>query len=126
MISLEMAKQLKEAGLGWEPKIADFHWQEDESEMRIVQYTPEKNKELAKKCIWRPRLDQLLEEIEKRGYCVDIVQFRSMYECLLWEFDKKILNWVPLEELAHENSADTRENATAKVLLWILRGGQGD
>ena len=131
MISLKTARKLKEAGLKWEPQAGDmYHWESltDGWEMRTVQECEIVNAlyeiiELITEGEWlfAPRLDQMLAEIEKRG----------------WEWELGILTLndgrtymidVALEELIKTESeewksfvADSPEEATAQALLWILK-----
>lgn len=116
-ISLETARKLKEAGLKWEPQEGDAYITED----TIFGYEIYKGEAIDKdKCAQRPRLDQMLAEIEKLGY--------------EWELGILTLNDgrtymidVALEELIKTESeewksfvANSPEEATAQVLLWIL------
>lgn len=65
MLSLELAEKLSKAGLAWEQKFGDIIWDWHEEDYVVIDQG---------KCIdpwyavWLPRLDQLLAEIEKRGY----------------------------------------------------------
>jgi hypothetical protein len=119
MISLETAKALKEAGLEWKPRKFDSYFHPNLRNALI-------NDPHVPKCgikpelIFVPRLDQLLKEIEKRG----------------WEWELGILTLndgrtymidVALEELIKTESEDwmsfvanSPEEAAAQALLWIL------
>ena len=79
MIGLELAKKLKEAGLEWEPKFGDHYiipavFEEGLREImdtkQIMSYhkNPKEWEESIRGFVFTPRLDQLLAEIEKRGY----------------------------------------------------------
>ncbi len=80
MISLETAQKLKDAGLRWEPKEGDCWcngmW------MAINYYLELVTGHLLvkKEAIWLPRLDQLLAEIEKRGFDIDLMHFATNSE----------------------------------------------
>jgi len=123
MISLETARKLKEAGLKWERQIGDFLWSQYTSSNRgVLLIREDENEEYPGDTIqtWLPRLDQMLAEIEKLGY--------------EWELGILTLNDgrtymidVALEELIKTESeewksfvANSPEEATAQVLLWIL------
>ncbi len=88
MISLESAKKLKDAGLKWEPQWGDvFNIPSVFSDgitmlmdaNMIESYRrkePEDNwPDAIFRYIWFPRLDQLLAEIEKRGWDIDLMHF---------------------------------------------------
>ena len=119
MISLEMARKLKDAGLEWEPKINDFFkgpYGIDVVfvlEVNIDSVLSVNGKEFADTVyIWLPRLDQLLAEIEKCAYEWCLEQARDKYRLSLW-FDQACV---------YEFRASTPEDAAAQALLWILEG----
>ena len=84
MLSIEMAKKLKEAGLVWNPDIGDiFFYDEDhwdslslndvingEFKGEILDYIEEE-------WLFAPRLDQLLMKIEKLGWDIDLMHFAN-------------------------------------------------
>jgi hypothetical protein len=125
MISLKTARKLKEAGLKWEPQAGDmYHWESltDGWEMRTVQECEIVNAlyeimELITEGEWlfAPRLDQLLAEIEKRGYA---------WELSVDEADKPpyaiCIFSTPREIGQKWFTADSPEEAAALALLWIL------
>lgn len=74
MISLETAKALKKAGLPWEPKMGDWYYFGDSAENQSLFINPSE-KEVPEGIYFAPRLDQLLAEIEKRGYDIDLMHF---------------------------------------------------
>lgn len=124
MISLETARKLKEAGLQWEPQMGDFLYyftvlgttvtwrisvisEDDNEDSNIVIYIDDGD------WIFAPRLDQLLAEIEKRGWKWSIVPSRNRY-CLIFTTVKQFV-------------ADSPDEAAALALLWILeQEGQAD
>jgi hypothetical protein len=118
MISLETAKALKEAGLEWKPRKFDSYFHPNLRNALI-------NDPHVPKCgikpelIFAPSLDQLLEEIERRGYEWAIAFCRAEgYAAQLWNVGKK-------KKLASfTTSHDTPEEVAAQALLWIL--GKGD
>ena len=134
MISLEKAKALKSAGLVWEPKRYDLyqvHPEEPWSE--VICIMRQDHADSAKKwvgdghIVWLPLLDQLLAEIERRGWNADSVSFKDGgYGCDIY--------W--LSATVHTKYAtftgESREDAVASALLYILppidkiQGGCGD
>ena len=130
LISLELAKRLKEAGLTWEPQIGDMFYWHNGKDWEIDALTSEdvngrldETRDFIEEGFWilAPRLDQLLGEIEKRGF--------------IWAFDVSATNgnkvigyamniatsldWEDEEEFR----SDSPEEAAASALLWILEGG---
>lgn len=104
MISLELAQALRDAGLKREFMIGD-----SASDSKTT--NP----------IWLPRLDQLLDEIEKRGYAYvvhskdfHITEDYVLFECYL------------IDDTSMHKSfrATTIKEAAAQALLWILKEGQ--
>lgn len=108
MISLEMARKLKEAGLEWEPKKGDWYWVFGTNSIDLI--TIDRNDIVPKSIIFLPSLDQLLAEIEKCAYEWCLEQARDKYRLSLW-FDQACV---------YEFRADTPEDAAAEALLWIL------
>jgi hypothetical protein len=142
MISLETAKKLKDAGLQWEPKEGDCWcngmW------MAINYYLELVTGHLLvkKQAIWLPSLDQLLAEIEGRGFDVDLMHFATNREntgqinvpswsCEINRFiglfmqadgsDSEVnVHGVWEEQRLNESfDADTPTEAAAQALLWI-------
>jgi hypothetical protein len=130
MISLELAKRLKDAGLWWEwPSSGDFIYNHMANRYGCVDEWIYTKKEVKKywedgRVDFAPRLDQLLGEIEKRGYeyeqGVSYVtggpmmpgRYKHGYWCEIW-FTKDL-------GINHRITADTPEEAVAQALLWIL------
>lgn len=132
MISLEIAKKLKEAGLEWEPKQGDFYWfvTPDESRIGFVQNNrgAEGFKAHVDRCrgivctyVFAPRLDQLLAEIEKRGFIWALdVSATNGNKVIGYAMNiATSLDWEDEEEFR----SDSPEEAAASALLWILEGG---
>lgn len=124
MISLEIARKLKEAGLEWEPQEGDlvYHSEAEESfnitagDMEDFVQATRIDKEYAYSiAIFLPRLDQLLAEIEKLGYH-DFYLSRA-------EEGWHICLWLPGNENLHPDLEtdyyDTPTDAAASALLWI-------
>jgi len=70
---------------------------------------------------WRPRLDQLLSEGDKRKYKINInasnkTQWFSDVEC--WDEERQELYFV-----YETDDLDTPEDAAGQALLWILEQG---
>jgi len=121
MISLELAKKLKNAGLRWVPKRGDWCYFEDVGLIQPLLVTSYKAKHWLNDeddIIWLPRLDQLLAEIEKRGYYPHIAKMPTG-ECISspYRVDE---NGYYYEVVAAERKADTPEDAAGQALLWIL------
>ena len=96
MISFEKAKALKEAGLKQEPKKGDCMSSGD---------------------MWLPRLDQLLAEIERRGYAWSLKLLnRPQYRVILYP-----KGLAPGGNGSSIFTADTPEDAAADALLLILK-----
>lgn len=148
MISLETARKLKEAGLCWEPQAGDCfyditmhyireikHVRKYDPEYKLIytweyfeDYLRKENgfrhdKVSLKDAVFAPRLEQLLSEIEKRGYKVrigntnpwEIAEGYEKYTCsLLQEGTNK--RFV----IVFEAGDNMIEEAAAKALLWIL------
>lgn len=139
MISLELARKLKEAGLEWEPKeldcisapadvCASAYLGKEEME-EIQSFSNEEMKTLQEKIVWLPRLDQLLAEIERRGYGYDLhtltTNHEHKYYCAIkllecacgYRIDN--ISWGPFK-------ADNPEDAAAKALIWVLERKKGE
>lgn len=123
MISLETARKLKEAGLQWEPQMGDFWIKEDKPDfIRVVEYRPSgKYDKPLKNVVWIPRLDQLLAEIEKRGYRYILLRYdpkqqkegqEEQYEITLIKNGNSSLIYTLYE--------DSIDEVTAQALMWIL------
>ena len=110
MISLELAKELKAAGLEWVPVKGDFWaYRLVDNGIGVVDSTVRPGQEPHPNNIWLPRLDQLLAEIEARGWW--------------WWMSWSGKVWVGRKDNdkgGHELETDTPEDAAAKALLWIL------
>ncbi len=119
---MDKALALKEAGLVWKPQIADWFITKSNDALRYVGYIPyekEDQDRMKEDCIWLPRMDQLLVEIEKR---VDEISMflvskgRGKWVCRTSVYGE----YGPKENYL---SADTPEDAAADALLWILQQG---
>jgi hypothetical protein len=131
MISLELAKKLKDAGLKWEPKEGDWYIIFGDEEQFLEVCGTELHR--TDRCIdsvkrlyriapgelcFIPSLSQLLAEIEKRGYEWDLefdIGGCHKYSCTI--SSDTHYEFMP---------ADTPEETAAQALLWILERGQGD
>ena len=137
MISQELAEKLKDAGLLWEPKegdeyshlgnspevfvkaligykskIATEHLKIYDEEFPNGRLTTLKEM-LLEKSTWLPRLDQLLAEIEKRGWKWDLYPLKNKYCCLATQTTA-----FPIYE-----EEDSPEEAAGQALLWMLMRG---
>lgn len=116
MISLELAKKLKAAGLKWEPKQGDCYWDVD---YKKVRHTGRPGKLLwVSWHIWLPSLSQLLAEIEARDYqwnlCKNTMRFKNgYYDIAIYQGG---IPWAYHTPFA----VDTPAEAAGQALLWIL------
>ena len=116
MISLELARKLKEAGLEWEPQMYDFFtmiilekpiiacvtdkWTLDSVRKEVLEFKGERR-------LFLPRLDQLLAEIYET------------YNFTLHSSGYIVLRKKGSGMVAEHFHSDTLENAAAEALLWI-------
>jgi len=109
VISIELARELKEAGLKPVCGECESFWiAEVDEEMYINgNYSPEPDD------VWLPRLDQLLTEIEKQGWYWEIGKSTKDYYVDLMH------DYLECDKVFY---ADTPEEAAGSALLWILRG----
>lgn len=109
MISLELAKKLKEAGLEWEPQRGDWYYFGDDGELHLLRVaTPRPVPEVV---YFAPRLDQLLAEIEGRGYGWKLEKFHA--------YNLRRMQIYKINDLLGCFEADSPEEAAAEALLWI-------
>jgi len=109
MISLPLAIELEVAGLKHKPEDGDLYWIEEAGTICIVNsgIVPEDGD------YWLPTLDQLLAEIESRGWNWWISGCPSRYYC---QISKDSVSWSVY-------GGTTFEDAAAKALLKILKEG---
>jgi len=124
MISIDKAKRLKELRLEWNPKRGDWHkadyWPTpvlfvidtlrlDNIEIeQVIENIKNRDDE-----VWLPRLDQLLDEIEKIGYWW---LFSKDY-CVIGK-GNNVGDNVPGQRFNVIN--DNKEDAVADALIWIM------
>jgi hypothetical protein len=123
LISLKTAQDLKEAGLKWEYRLGDRFWSLYKVGTRLLwkqnMVCDEDIFELCDEDTFAPHLDQLFEEIERRGYGYSL-SFKAgrtgipPYEMHIWA------EGFP-QEVFLATDCDT---AVAKALLWILKEGR--
>jgi hypothetical protein len=119
MIKLETAKRLKELGLRWEPKL-NGDWFDWRGNVRIYDcfygmiVADGSEREF---CTWLPRLDQLLDAIEGKGY---------WWEARHTKVINGVRRYATIISKKHDISildklfeADTPEDAAALALIWI-------
>ena len=116
MISLELAKKLKEAGLEWKPKKGDFYGVFGTNSIELI--TIDRNDIVPRNIIWLPSLDQLLAEIEKRGYGWKLEKFHA--------YNLRRMEIYKVNDLLGCFGGNSPEEAAASALLWILEGGISD
>lgn len=119
MILLELAGELKKAGLRHKPGDADEYWVAEVEEVMVVTgiFKPEDED------VWMPRLDQLLAEVEQRGYkWAASAYVDGYYHFQLAKFVTDDNGYVYGEDMPRRSFFDkTFEDAVAKALLWILQ-----
>lgn len=118
--SLDKARTLKEAGLEWEPKRGDFcvtEW----GDILLIAHDKD---EYVNHCLWLPRLDQLLAEIEKRGYGWKLSASTYPKVYLSYKYRLELTAYIRTNGRDHITQesfwANSPENAAAEALLWIL------
>ncbi len=137
MTSLEMAKKLKEAGLEWEPQIGDIFYWHNGKDWGIDALTSEdannnldEIRDYIDEGFWifAPRLDQLLGEIEKRGYSWEMRTVIDESQSVRFNA-KNIAYWIHVWKTGHIEWEDgfkraftSPSNAAASALLWIYEG----
>ena len=133
MIGVELSRELREAGLLWEPKVGDW-WHGDHGVKVLSQSKFDKwvewnktRKRLVwthKGMLWLPSLSQLLAEIEKRSYSWEMGLTTTKGGPLM-PGEWKSGYWVEIfksNKSVYLEDAGTPEEAAGKALLWILRG----
>ncbi|TLM99114.1 hypothetical protein FDZ73_22365 [bacterium] len=132
MISQGLARELKEAGLVWEPKQGDCAYDHyfDRICRYLVVYNGDYRVILPNDDIvdfprdmftFTPSLSHLLAEIEGRGYLVDLKSNISIGWPNKWKCDI-ISQGKCMEFFEQRIWADTPEEAAGLALLWVLRG----
>jgi len=116
MISLELAQKLKNSGLQWEPQNGDIYWHNNEPLVCCFECTAF-SEEKIKVCVYMPRLDQLLSEIEKHGYDY---KFRYKSKEKKYIFVLLLKEIFPCVRECVEYITDTPEDAAGQALLWVL------
>ena len=124
LISLELSKRLKEAGLEWEPQIGDVFyfktfkdWGIDAINSEDVDNNLDETEDYIDEGAWllAPDLEQLLAKIRELGYKWFVETDTERYFIRVVEI-KKPNNF-------HVIFSDSPANAAASALLWILEGG---
>jgi len=133
MIGLDAAKKLKDAGLEWggtNTKRGDFYLAEFKDGTSGIYTVGVDGQNLWGETIvftWLPRLDQLLSEIEGRGYKKYTLEKNKSVTLLLWEWDEELATmdfgngWMPGVDFC----AGSPDEAAAQALLWILEQREG-
>jgi hypothetical protein len=121
-ISVELAKKLKAAGLVWEPRAGDFYINSRFlNTVEIVNSGMVRATEILKDgYTWCPRLDQLLVEIERRGFRWGINNLGSFGD---HDVSIGLFNWEGRTYIKGQFYTDTPEDTAAQALLWILEQG---
>ena len=102
MLSLDLARKLKAKGLKHKPEDGDVYWVSEVEEMMVIAgaFEPEDED------VWMPRLDQLLVEVERRGYRWEFVFNGDSYRFEV-KYEGEWRDNIP-------------ENAVAEALSWLL------
>lgn len=108
MISLSLAKKLKNAGLQGKREVGDIYWIEDWLGWMVVS----SGNQLTDEDVWMPHLHQLLDEIEKHGYEWSLHSSTSTYDIELYKSGNVFSCII--------KSDDKPEDAAGQALLWIL------
>ena len=112
VISRELAKRLKDAGLEWKKQEqGDWFYHYEANKLDMIYGL----RGVGSAYIFAPRLDQLLGEIERREYKYKlefVPVLDGFHICSVKRGDKR-----------DSRCADTTENAVALALLWILKEG---
>lgn len=133
MLSLELARKLKEAGLPWNVTIYDFCYYQER--LYVVTFAFIDKVIISagvrvdiSKCVFAPRLDQLLAEIEQQGYSWHLYTYTlpiaktTSYACEVFKFGKPIFT---SNGCTFAGSSTGPEDATAQALIWILEREKG-
>lgn len=129
MLILETAKKLKAAGLKWEPQRGDWYYNHHgyvsgttttlDLLNEVTVLIQSISRDYANRTVhFAPRLDQLLAEIERRGYT---------WSLELTDEGKYVINIFKGAQGVCCKIADSPEEAAAEALLWICdRGADRD
>ena len=114
MITIETAKKLKDEGLKWEPKVGDYYYYDSNYQMikseREAEWIEEDICNGIPGYYFAPKLDQLLMEIEKQGWQIELVKL-ARWKMTIWRVASG-RSWL--------FTGETFEEATADALLWLL------
>jgi hypothetical protein len=122
MIDLETAKKLKDAGLIWKENAGDWY-KVDNYSKRLLGYYEKISPVVRVQAVWLPRLDQLLTEIEGRGYGYNLYsvgtpdEIACDFELLYWDAQDRC--WETEGRFVC-NVTDSPEEAVAAALLWVI------
>lgn len=120
-VSIELAKQLKSAGLVWVPKPKDdFAYEYGNKTSWLYEYYPAVY-DYPGRFIWLPTLSQLMAEIEGQGYDI---QFQSNKRTPMGRY--RFVIFEIINGIIKQFWADTLEDAAALALLWILNRKKED
>lgn len=121
MISLDLGRRLKEAGLEWEPKLGDkYGFKTDRGQLEFLICSKRDIVKISEykvfKIYWLPRLDELLAEIERRGYRWHLYPYtlpinnKTTYACEVMYGDNTFFVYT----------GDSPEDAVGFALIRIL------
>jgi len=114
MVSLELAKKLKDAGLTWSVTLYDFCYYQERLCAILFAFIDKVIispgfRVNTSECVFAPRLDQLLAEIERRNY--ELQLHMPCPGLALFDADGDLLETF---------AAETPEDAAAQALLYLL------
>lgn len=123
MLSLELAKRLKELGLEWEPQRGDWYYNHHgyvsgttttlDLLNEVTVLIQSISRDYANRTVhFAPRLDQLLAEIEKRGYAWKLEKFHA--------YNLRRMEIYKVNDLLGCFEDNSPEEAAAQALIWIL------
>lgn len=117
MLSLDTAQKLKDVGLEWIPKYGDMCYQKYNEGLKSehIKLIAVVENSLTCSEIFAPRLDQLLAEIEKRGYGWDLTPVNRNSDHT--RYTDYLLRIGNKNKYFHYASP---EEAAAQALLWIM------
>ena len=107
---------MKEAGLKWEPKLGDIFVGYFNNELGTSSTDIVLSNNFGKpgpEHIWFPHLDQLLTEIERRGYGWKLEKFHA--------YNLRRMEIYKVNDLLGCFEDNSPEEAAAQSLLWILQ-----
>lgn len=109
MVNYNLARELKEAGLTWKPRIGDLYYRKIDQALMRVGYLD--SFQDFRDDTWKPSLATLLAELESKGWYWDLEhrEFTPNYKCEIFHPEWYIPPFY----------ASSAEEAVAKALIAI-------